>query len=85
MSLLSGIFIYSWRSINKTTKKLLLYWGWYLSHILSSTSVGELLHLGIIRVAITYLVFIDIMDLDFFMSKYKNLLYHHRFLYTRIL
>jgi len=77
MSLLSVVYLFTHGvSINKTTKKLLLYWGWwYLSHILSSTSVGELLHLGIIRVAITYLVFIDIMDLDFFMSKYKKISY----------
>ena len=77
LSLLSVIYLFiQGVNINKTTKKLLLYWSWwYLSHIVSSTSVGELLHLGIIRVVITYLVFIDIMDLDYFMSKYKKISY----------
>lgn len=77
MSFLSVIYLFTHGvDINKYSKKLLLYWvWWYLSHILSCTSVGEVLHLGIIRIAITYIVFIDIIDLKFFMSKYRKLSY----------
>ena len=53
---------------------LFCYFGWwYISHVLSSTSFGELLPLGLIRIVITYMVYIDLFDFHYFMSKYKKI------------
>lgn len=58
----------------KVPRTLFWYFGWwYVSHLLSSTSVGELLPLGLIKIAITYMMYIDLFDLDYFMSKYKKI------------
>lgn len=58
----------------RVPQTLFLYFGWwYLSHILSSSSAVEFLPLGIIRIIITYIMFIDLFDLDYFISKYKKI------------
>ena len=75
MSLLS-VWHLLMRGIRNTKVPLILflYWGWwYISHILSSSSIGELLPLGLIRIVITYIMYIDLFDLDYFMSKYKKI------------
>lgn len=57
----------------KAPKNFFLYLGWwYLSHVLSSSSIGELLPLGLFKIALTYKMFIDIFDLDYFMPRYKT-------------
>lgn len=54
-------------------KSFFVYMGWwYLSHVLSSTSVGELLPLGILKILLTYKMFIDVFDLDYFIPRYKK-------------
>ena len=58
----------------KVPHTLIFYFGWwYLSHILSSSSLVEFLPLGILRIIITYIMFIDLFDLDYFISKYKKI------------
>ena len=64
------------RGIRKTKvpRTFFFYFGWwYISHLLSSTSIGEFLPLGLIKIAITYIMYIDLFDLDYFMSKYKRI------------
>lgn len=58
----------------KVPRTFFLYFGWwYISHLLSSSSIGEFLPLGLIKIAITYIMFVDLFDLDYFMSKYKKI------------
>jgi hypothetical protein len=74
MALLSVYYIVV-KGVNfkKTPGKLILYWGWwYLSHLISSSIAGDIFHLGIIRIAITYLMYIDMFEIEYFMSKYKT-------------
>lgn len=58
----------------KVPYSFFIYFGWwYISHLLSSNSIGEFLPLGLIKIAITYIMYIDLFDLDYFMKKYKKI------------